>query len=333
MLTEELKEKIDLYEKIYFAIDEPVPFRNDIKIYPVMVKDYYSFYSLLPCLTMDKNTKKITVMEVDPMDKNGVEKPVVKEVSNPLGMQMSYMAYLCEMMMDETMGKTLTQQVMGLMEMILHIKNGFFCPHCHSEKAKKDFDEIIKGLAECKDDEEKNKYWMDVMKCPDCGESVREVYTIKDNGKRKKFCIGDYECTAKDFDELIAIVCHMNILGYDDDEYIDPDLKKDLDLKKKLQNQDFQSPSLERQIAVVATGWGRPIDEVKNMTIRRLSFFMKNIDDKLTYQIMKTASLSGFVSFKGEIPHYIYTKDSYGRDASKELKSVEQLQKDFSNIT
>ncbi len=335
MLTEELKEKIDLYEKIYFATDEPVPFRKDIKIYPVMVKDYYSFYSLLPCFTMDKNIKKVTVMEVDPMDKNGGEKPVVKEVSNPLGMQMSYMAYLCEMMMDETMGKTLTQQVMGLMEMVLHIKNGFFCPHCHSEKAKKDFDEIIKGLAECKDDEEKNQYWMNIMKCPDCGEPVREIYTIKDNGKRKKFCIGDYECTAKDFDELIAIVCHMNILGYDDDEYIDPDLKKDLDLKKKLQNQDFQSPTLEKQIGAVSISTGfLPKVIMEEFTIRRLSFYLRLIDSKMNYQICKTASLSGFVSFKGGvIEHWIYSKDEFGRDATKELKSVEQLQKDFSNIT
>lgn len=56
-LNEELQQKINYLEKVYFSLDEPVPFRKDIIVYPVMVKDYYKFYSTLPCLTMDKNVK------------------------------------------------------------------------------------------------------------------------------------------------------------------------------------------------------------------------------------------------------------------------------------
>ena len=57
-LSEQLQEKIDFYEKFYFALDEPVPFKNGLYIYPVLVKDYYKFYTYYSCLTMDKNTKK-----------------------------------------------------------------------------------------------------------------------------------------------------------------------------------------------------------------------------------------------------------------------------------
>ena len=38
--------------------------------------------------------------------------------------------------------------------------------------------------------------------------------------------------TNKDLEELTAIITHYNILDYDGDKYIDPSLKKDLELKK-----------------------------------------------------------------------------------------------------
>ena len=44
-LSEELKKKLDYYEQAYFYTDSPVPFLDDLKIYPVMAKDYYRFYS------------------------------------------------------------------------------------------------------------------------------------------------------------------------------------------------------------------------------------------------------------------------------------------------
>lgn len=332
MLTEELKQKIEFYEKYYFSLDDPVPFRNNIMIYPVKVKDYYNFYSTLPCLTMDKNVKTIEVQEYDEILKT--EKTVLKQVSNPLGMSMSYMAYLCEMMKDKAFGKNISTQVMNLMEMVLHIKNGIYCPNCHNPKADLTFNDIFKHLRELETDEERKSYWETIAFCPECGQPVRDVYSIKDNGRIKKFCIGDYECSPKDFDELIAIICHMNILGYDDDEYIDPDLKADLDLKKKLQNQDFHSPTLEKQIGAVSVSTGILPNVIKEeFTIRRLSFMLKLVDSSKMYYAMKQGEFSGMVSFKSEPQHWIYSQDNYGRDASKELLSTEQLQKKFENIT
>jgi len=38
--------------------------------------------------------------------------------------------------------------------------------------------------------------------------------------------------TNKDLEELTAIITHYNILDYDGDKYIDPNLKKDLELKR-----------------------------------------------------------------------------------------------------
>lgn len=320
MLTDELRQKLDFFEKYYFALDEPVPFRKDIQVYPVLVKDYYKFYSLLPCLTMDKNVKKIKVFN----EEKGIEEE--QTVSNPLGMSMSYMSYLCEMMADSNFGPTLTPQVTALMEMVLHIKNGLFCPHCHSEKANITIEELIEGLKQYDNDIEKIQYYQSKSICPECGERLREVYSILNNGKIKKFCIGDYECTSKDFDELIGIITHYNILGYDDDEYIDPDLKAELDLKRKLQNQDFQSPTLEKQIVAVSISTGFLPSIIKNeFTIRKLSFMLKLIDSKEMYYTQMSGMFSGMVSFKKDPEHWIYSADKFGRDVTKELKTLDQL--------
>lgn len=92
-----------------------------------------------------------------------------------------------------------------------------------------------------------------------------------------------------------------------------------------MQNQDFVSPTLEKQIIVVALNWGKSIDEIKNLPMRKLSFMLKMVDSQMNYQMMKTASMSGFVTFKGDIPHYIYSDDHFGRDVTKELKTLDQL--------
>lgn len=322
MLTDELRQKLDFYEKYYFALDEPVPFRQDIKVYPVLVKDYYKFYSLLPCLTMDKNVKKIKVID----EETGMEKE--QTVSNPLGMSMSYMSYLCEMMMDNEFGPALTPQVTALLEMVLHIENGLFCPNCHSEKSKISINELVEDLRKYDNEMDKIAYYQQKTICPECGERLREVYSIRDNGKIKKFCIGDYECSSKDFDELIGIITHYNILGYDDDEYIDPDLKADLDLKKKLQNQDFVSPTLEKQIVAVSISTGFLPETIKNeFTMRKLSFMLKLIDSKQMYYTQMGGMFSGMVSFKKDPEHWIYSADKFGRDASKEIMSMDDLRK------
>ena len=102
-LSEELKKKLDYYEQAYFYTDSPVPFLDDLKIYPVMAKDYYRFYSNLSCLTMDKTAKRVIQKD----EKTGEDKEVT--VSNPEGISMSYMAYLISQMEDKQYGQLITQ--------------------------------------------------------------------------------------------------------------------------------------------------------------------------------------------------------------------------------
>lgn len=63
---------------------------------------------------------------------------------------------------------------------------------------------------------------------------MREIISIKNEGNIKKLSIKNTDISPKDFDELKALVSRQNILDYDGDKYIDPDLKEELEIKARL---------------------------------------------------------------------------------------------------
>ena len=138
IISKELEQKITVYEQAYFQTDDPVPFKGGVKVYPVMARDYYKFYSTLGCLTQDKTVKKVKYV-----DENGIEKE--KEVANPEGIAMSYMNYLIKQMEDEKIGGFVTSQVIRIFELCLHEKNRLYCPECGK---KIEDEEIAKKLIE-----------------------------------------------------------------------------------------------------------------------------------------------------------------------------------------
>ena len=75
---------------------------------------------------------------------------------------------------------------------------------------------------------------------------MREIISIKNEGNIKKLSIKNTDISPKDFDELKALVSRQNILDYDGDKYVDPDLKEELEIKAKKQNKNYTSPSLEK---------------------------------------------------------------------------------------
>ena len=261
MISEQLQKKLDLWEKCYFSLDEAVPFKDNLKVYPVLVKDYYKFYSCFPCLTMDKNTKMVIGEDGTPI-----------KVSNPKGIGMSYLGYLIESMQEGEIGAALTSQLIGLIELVFHEKNGFFCPNCGEEilfeEIKNELDNITKTIMESKGTKEqvdiaKIEYFKEKMKCKKCGSNMREIISIKNEGNIKKLSIKNTDISPKDFDELKALVSRQNILDYDGDKYVDPDLKEELEIKARLQNKNYTSPSLEKQMVCVCAGTGYTLKELK----------------------------------------------------------------------
>lgn len=330
MISEKLKQKINLYEQMYFGLDTPVPFKGNLYIYPILVKDYYRFYSNLSCLTMDKMTKKEKIIN----DK-GMQEEIT--VSNPEGISMSYMQYLISQMESKDFGTYLTAQVINLFELVFHIKNGFFCPNCSQsdityEEIGKEMKKIEKSnLIENEKELAKQKYFYSISRCPHCGEMRREIFSIKDNGKIKKISIYNEELNTQEFDEFIAIVLHYNILDYDGDEYIDPKLKEDLEIKRRLENKNYNSPSLEKQLVCVSISSPYTIEQLKELTLRKLTLMLKTIDAKNIYYAQMQGLYSGMVKFKEDPKHWIFSDNS--KDFSKEIMTLEDVQKKFAPVT
>ena len=329
MISEQLQKKLDLWEKCYFSLDEAVPFKDNLKVYPVLVKDYYKFYSCFPCLTMDKNTKMV-------IGEDG--KPI--KVSNPKGIGMSYLGYLIESMQEGEIGATLTSQLIGLIELVFHEKNGFFCPNCGEEilfeEIKNELDNIIKEIVESKGTKEqidiaKIEYFKEKMKCKKCGSNMREIISIKNEGNIKKLSIKNTDISPKDFDELKALVSRQNILDYDGDKYIDPDLKEELEIKARLQNKNYTSPSLEKQMVCVCAGTGYTLKELKEIPLRKLTLLLKTVDSKANYYAQVQGAYSGMVKFKQDPKHWIFGDNK--RDIASEFTSLESFTGKFNDVT
>lgn len=335
IISKELEQKITVYEQAYFQTDDPVPFKGGLKVYPVMARDYYKFYSTLGCLTQDKTVKKVKYV-----DESGIEKE--KEVANPEGIAMSYMNYLIKQMEDEKIGGFVTSQVIRIFELCLHEKNRLYCPECgkkieDEEIAKKliELDKEMTNLGEDISDEDrqlKRLQMLQSLSVCECGGQMREVYSIKNENGQKNLMIKNVVLTNKDLEELTAIITHYNILDYDGDKYIDPNLKKDLELKRQLEHKDYASPSLEKQMVGVSISSPYRIEELKEkVTLRKLALMLKMIDSQRTYYAQIQGQMSGMVEFKTPPLHWMYGNDK--KDMSKEIMSLNDVQSKFAAVT
>jgi len=309
MINQQLKMKIEFLEQFYFSTDDPVPFKDSLEIYPVLVKDYYKFYSLIPCFTFDKNK----TME---------------------GISMSNLGYAFKLMEDNETGSFFTTQFISLLELIFHVKNGLYCDNenCEDNNEKKVYcyDDIRKKRDSLKTEEEKDKYLSKIRICPKCGKPMREVLSIKEQKGKKSLSIFDTEIKPKEFDELKEIVCYQNMPDYEDD-YIDPKLKADLEAKAKLENPNAVSPTLEKQLICISISSPYTLDMLKQITIRKMVLMLRTIDAKAHYFCYKQGEMSGMVTFRSELKHWIFSSDKH--DISKDIMTLDSVQEKFKQVT
>ena len=78
-------------------------------------------------------------------------------------------------------------------------------------------------------------------------------------------------------------------------------------------------------MACIVASTGYTFEDLKKMTVRKFVLLLRVVDSKLNYQITKTASMSGLVTFKGEIEHWIYTKSDVRKNRFKDIMTVDQI--------
>jgi hypothetical protein len=125
----------------------------------------------------------------------------------------------------------------------------------------------------------------------------------------------DYD--KNDFEIIKKIICYQNMPDYDD-SYIDPDLEKMIKETKRLQSNDIEMPSLEKQMASVVISSSCKYEDLFEMTIRKFVITLRQVDAKLHYEIYMSSDINGMIQcgkhiFNKEIEHWIYgkKKDKY----------------------
>ena len=273
MTDPRLAQKIEYLSQMYFEIDEPVPFKDGLMIYPVKVKDYYKFYSIIPVFTIDKN-------------------------ADVRGIPLSYLDYLFLLMKDENIGKNYISQLILLLQMIFKIDNGLYCNNQKCEKYKKiiSYSKIWDDADKIKDEKEKELYLNNMLFCPYCEHKRQEVFGMQINQKTKKGNLKIFDTTinSREFDELREIVCHQNIPDYGSQgEFFDKELEEELKIKAQMENPNNVQPTLEKQLCCIVSSSGYTYEELKKVTIRRMVLLLRTIDSKLHYFCYRQAEASG----------------------------------------
>ena len=115
--------------------------------------------------------------------------------------------------------------------------------------------------------------------------------------------IDDKSFTAKQFESFRIIILEQN--GFEvNDEFIHNDIKKYIEAEEA--NDKEPKATLEDcQEAIMLELKCSSVKELKSMSVRRFNRLVPKILHRENYVICYSASMSGLVSFKGDIPHWL----------------------------
>ena len=336
-LSFDMAVELQLYEEEYFFWDKPVPFGEKLMLYPVNVKDYNHFMDAVSCFLLDKKT-------LPPNAKPDVIKKQLKMTD-------------LEFMLSKMESNEWVLRFSKLIKLITHVKNGMRCPVCgeimsygeYKEAAMKIVQELLNKEAkkteekeeekeeisensensEQSENEEENKDEVvesgkedetPVVKCLHCGgDGLYETIRYEENEQTHKLelSIDGQKIDFKDFNRLRNIVLFQNLPDYRDTSYIDPNLKKDYETKKRIQGQKNANltATLEKKLAAMKVFMGLPnYDGLYNMSVRRFLIEFSTMDDYISYNLQMMGRLCGLGGGGKDAPeHWIYkeVKDVY----------------------
>lgn len=295
-LKKDLVEELQYCESRYFTFDKPVPFKAGLTLYPVSIQNYEEFMIASSCLLLNKN-------------------------ETTEGLMMSHLDYLVSKMEDEKTGRIMSSYFSKLCEIVFHIQNGMRCKDCGQVISFKEFMDILQK-------EKENAC------CPHCGKRNMEeviLYKVNPKTKKKTWVIMGVEINSKDFDRFRQIVMYQNLPDYKDDSWVLAELREDQRLKSELlmkKNGGAVSATLEKKMVCVSAKSCYKIEEIYNMSMRKFIVLLASIDDAMTYECDRIGLMSGLVTSKTPLEHWIYKKDKSLYDAAVDAESYKgQIEK------
>ena len=124
-----------------------------------------------------------------------------------------------------------------------------------------------------------------------------------------------------DFEEIRKIILHQNGVDFDD-TFIHEDIRRWIAKQEEKENKTPATLEDYLDAFTLATQM-TDMEKIKEIPIRRFNRIVEKTISRESYTIQMTASMSGFVTFKGEISHWLHTekKNSIFEKYFKEMKS------------
>lgn len=282
-LKKDIVNELYYLDSEYFQFDLPIPFKEGLVIQPVNIKNYNKFMICSECLTLDRT-----------QDPDGI-------------LLSSNLEFLLLKMTSKEEGAKYSQYFLNICEMCFGIPYGVRCIKCGKIYS---ITEFVKKANEEKDD----------LHC-ECGEKdcFKETFSYSTNPETKKpeLNIAGIKVDAKEFDRLRQIIMYQNLPDYKDDSWVDPDVKADQEEKHRLlaKKNKSKDPGIEKKIVCVSSQTCYKIEELYKMSIRKFLMLLTAVDDAMTYQSTKIGLMTGMVSLKEPLEHWIYKNeqdDLYG---------------------
>lgn len=127
--------------------------------------------------------------------------------------------------------------------------------------------------------------------------------------------------TAKEFDEIKKIILYQNLPNFDD-EYINPELKANMEEYDRLKGKNIVQPTLERRMAIISAHTGISKAEQNAMTLRAHSSLFAEVVGEVEFSANKAIAL---YAGKGDNVQWIFQKAKGKYD--EYITSVEQFNK------
>ena len=337
-LSFDMAVELQHYDEEYFFWDKPVPFGEKLMLYPVNIKEYNHFMDAVECFLLDKkklspNAKpeeiktqlKMTDLEymLSKMKSNEWILRLSRLIELVMHVKNGVKCHHCGEVMSYTEYK---EAAMKLMQELLEkakeaeekVKAGLTTEGLETEKEQSTNFNHTDAEQEVIDSGKEDE--TPTVKCPHCGgDGLYETIRYGENEQTHKLelFIDGQKIDFKDFNRLRNIVLFQNIPDYRDTSYIDPNLKKDYETKKRIQSKKTanKTATLEKKLAALKVFMGLPnYNDLYNMSIRRFLIEYETMDDYIMYNFQMMGRFCGLGGGGKEEPeHWIYkeVKDVY----------------------
>lgn len=139
-----------------------------------------------------------------------------------------------------------------------------------------------------------------------CGEDSE----IKYNASTLDVSINNFQITNSVFDDLRKIIIIQNDIDFDIDEFMNIDTVRALEKAREFEaKKNKEKADIEDYIDSLIIGMKVTEEYVSNLTIRKFWRYIKRIKKHEEYKVCRSGQMSGMVTFKEPIQHWMTSID------------------------